>query len=85
MDFPDQMQVVNGQSRQPFVLEIDMDNPSQRNPVVHEALHAGIGDKCLARPAHALDNRRGAQFLGVFHIARDDSIWNPVVVELAHD
>ena len=85
MDFPNQTQLVHRHPRQPLVLEVDMHDASQRDPIVHKALHASVGQECLAGAAHALDNRRGPQFLGIFHISRHDPIGNPVVVELAHD
>ena len=85
MDFPNQTQLVHRHPRQPLVLEVDMHDASQRDPIVRKAFHASVGQECLAGAAHALDDRRGPQFFGIFHISRHDPFWNPVVVELAHD
>ena len=52
-----------------LVLEIDMDNPSERNPIRQQTADALIRHERLADTAHALDDRRRTQLLRIVHVA----------------
>ena len=84
MDFSNQAQIVYRQPGQPLVLEIDMNYTSQRNAVIQKPFHTSVCKEGLACSTHPLYHCRSTQLLGIFHITRDDSTWNPIVIEFAH-
>ena len=79
------MQIPCRHWRKSFVIEINVDNPFQRNPGGEQFPHPKIREICLAGSAHSFDDRRVVPDFGKTSLAANGVGWNAIRVELRHD